>query len=113
MRLWFILQKYWSANEPVEGNVADHNKCVDQPRVRTDALLSTALCAQAGRLCNTYWVDMLPILWLSGLDLSGNNVSGTLPDGISMLTALTELAIPNNAVSGTLPSNFSALSLLQ
>ena len=55
----------------------------------------------------------MPVLWLSGLDLSGNNVSGTLPDGISMLTALTELAIPNNAVSGTLPSNFSALSLLQ
>ena len=48
---------------------------------------------------------------VTGLDLSGNGLSGHLPDAMGLLANLTELKIGNNALSGRLPLSFAGLPL--
>ena len=46
------------------------------------------------------------------LDLSNNNVAGTLPNSIGNLTFLTKLALGGNGVTGSIPSSVSSMALL-
>jgi Leucine-rich repeat (LRR) protein len=47
------------------------------------------------------------------LDLRQNGLAGSLPDEISMLTALQSLRLAENGLTGTLPSTLAELSELQ
>ncbi len=47
------------------------------------------------------------------LDLSGNRLSGHLPDAIGSLANLTELRVGDNALSGRLPLSLSRLPLVE
>ena len=46
----------------------------------------------------------------SALVVSGNGISGTLPDGITVLTSLRYLSLGNNQMNGTLPSSLGLLT---
>eukprot|EP00198_Chlamydomonas_reinhardtii_P008973 XP_001698310.1 predicted protein [Chlamydomonas reinhardtii] len=62
--------------------------------------------------------NVLPMDWsdlpgLTVLDLSQNNIKGTLPSGMAALTSLTWLSVAGNgALSGYLPSAWAALGSL-
>jgi hypothetical protein len=47
---------------------------------------------------------------ISSLDVSQNALSGPVPPGLSVLTALTSLQLNNNQFAGTIPSDFSRLT---
>ena len=47
------------------------------------------------------------------LDVSGNNLNGTLPSEIGAMTALVSLNVSWNALSGSLPATLSNLTNLQ
>ena len=49
----------------------------------------------------------------SRLDLSGNGLSGYLPDAMGLLASLTELRIRGNALSGRMPLSLAVLPLVQ
>eukprot|EP00253_Pinus_taeda_P005299 PITA_05299 len=53
----------------------------------------------------------LPIR-ISGIDLSGKNLTGSVPDDIGQLAALVNLSLDNNHLIGQLP-NFSSLIMLE
>ena len=48
---------------------------------------------------------------VAGLDLSGNGLSGHLPDAMGRLANLTELKVGNNALSGRMPLSLADLPL--
>ena len=48
---------------------------------------------------------------VAGLDLSGNGLSGHLPDAMVLLANLTELTIGGNALSGRMPLSLAGLPL--
>ncbi len=50
---------------------------------------------------------------VSGLDLSGNGLSGQIPGALGRLASLTELRIHNNALEGRLPLSLASVSLEQ
>ncbi|GAX82866.1 hypothetical protein CEUSTIGMA_g10292.t1, partial [Chlamydomonas eustigma] len=50
---------------------------------------------------------------LTGLDLSGNSLNGSLPSDLSMLTALTYIALRGNMLTGTLSHDLQVLTALQ
>jgi hypothetical protein len=47
------------------------------------------------------------------INLSSNNLNGTLPDAVSALTALQYLLLYNNQLTGTLPDSWSAMTALR
>jgi len=44
------------------------------------------------------------------MDLSNNNLTGTLPSSWSTLTKLTSLKLGNNNIAGEIPASWSSLS---
>jgi len=46
------------------------------------------------------------------MDLEQTSISGTIPDSISALTALTSLDLDHTSISGTIPNSISALTAL-
>ena len=66
---------------------------------------SFGACAFAGVTCD-------PTGAVVGLTLVNNNVSGTLPNDLSRLTALTALNLAGNRLMGTVPMALAASSLL-
>ena len=48
---------------------------------------------------------------VTALDLTGNGLTGRLPENLGRLTLLTELRVADNALSGRLPSSLPALPL--
>ena len=48
-----------------------------------------------------------------GLDLSDNNLRGSVPTEVGDLTALTSWALPTNLVTGALPSELGGLQALK
>ncbi len=48
---------------------------------------------------------------VTALDLTGNGLTGRLPENLGQLTLLTELRVADNALSGRLPPSLSALPL--
>jgi len=49
---------------------------------------------------------------ITDIDLSDTQMSGTIPDSISALTALTNLQLTKKYISGTIPGSISALTAL-
>ena len=47
------------------------------------------------------------------LNLSGNNLSGTIPPELGNMTALTELYLEDNSISGEIPSSLEKLTSLR
>ncbi|KAK9791166.1 hypothetical protein WJX73_003369 [Symbiochloris irregularis] len=74
------------------------------------------LALQLSNITGTLPGAIFPALTsLTGFDVSGNNLTGTIPEEIGSLTQLKELWMPSNKLSGTLPSslfNISSLRLL-
>jgi hypothetical protein len=56
--------------------------------------------------------ELLDLAGLSILDLSGNAMSGPLPRNMNQLTALEQLFLAENAFSGTVPTTFGDLANL-
>ena len=50
---------------------------------------------------------------VTGLDLSGNGLSGELPEELEYLTELTELNLSNNALEDSLPAALGSLANLE
>ena len=50
---------------------------------------------------------------VTALDLSGNGLSGELPEDIGILTGLTELDLSDNGLSGSLPAEIGDLTALE
>ncbi len=50
---------------------------------------------------------------VTALDLSGNNLSGTIPPELGQLTGLQELWLPENNLSGTIPPEIGLLTDLE
>ena len=50
---------------------------------------------------------------MTGINLSSNSLSGTIPSTITALTSLTEIAFYSNSLTGTIPSAMSALTSLK
>lgn len=50
---------------------------------------------------------------VTALDLSGNSLSGQLPEDIEYLTELTELNLSNNSLTGSLPAEIGSLINLE
>ena len=65
----------------------------------------------AGPLSEWYGVDVDSSGRVSTVDLEGNGLSGSLPDGLGNLAGLTTLRIGDNALSGRLPSSLSLTPL--
>merc|ERR1712166_582331 len=49
---------------------------------------------------------------ITDIDLSDTQMSGTIPDSISALTALTNLQLTDTSISGSIPDSISALTAL-
>ena len=49
----------------------------------------------------------------SYLDVSSNQLSGSIPTAISAMSALQYLSVASNALSGTVPLDLSSLSALR
>jgi hypothetical protein len=49
---------------------------------------------------------------LEGIDLSSNNLNGTIPEVIGMLTSLTFFSISNNQLYGSIPNSILDLTEL-
>lgn len=58
-------------------------------------------------------VTVSPCSWnVKTLDLSHNNLSGSIPTSLGSANSLVEVQLSNNRLSGTLPDSFSTLSEL-
>jgi hypothetical protein len=78
----------------------------------------------AGWTFNSNWLSSQPISFWKGvvinekgrvteLNLSGNNLSGTIPPELGNMTALTELYLEDNSISGEIPSSLEKLTSLR
>ena len=70
-------------------------------------LLATPVCDWFGISCGSG-----PNGSITGIELPGNNLTGTLPDTLSLLTTLQTLDVVGNQLTGTLPASWSALTSL-
>ena len=73
---------------------------------------------------NTAWLTSAPLMdWfgvatddngrVSGIELSENGLSGTLPAALGQLTGLTRLSLHGNRLSGSIPGEFARLTNLE
>ncbi len=60
-------------------------------------------CSWHGVICNVDGDKVISVF------LPGNNLTGSIPQGLTGLTALTELYLDHNQLSGTIPSELSSL----
>lgn len=100
----------------------------DIPQAETDALVALYNSADGGNWVNTIanadpWLatDSSPCDWdgvtcagghVTGLDLSSNNLVGTLAPELGNLTSLHALALNDNSLSGSLPANLTNITAL-
>jgi Leucine-rich repeat (LRR) protein len=55
----------------------------------------------------------IPILLLGSLNLSGNDLSGTIPDELGNLAILSELRLHDNDLTGIVPKDLGNLKSLR
>lgn len=71
---------------------------------------STGWQGEPGSECTWFGVECDGDV-VSGIDLSDNNLSGSIPDALRLLTNLSSLALNDNALSGSIPVRLSHLPL--
>ncbi|MEP7344079.1 MAG: hypothetical protein ABI877_02370 [Gemmatimonadaceae bacterium] len=70
---------------------------------------------------NTNWLQTSPCFWYGVICNSGvwvirlatNNLTGTLPSSLGVLSHLTELFLPDNHLTGTIPSSLGSMTDLR
>ena len=73
----------------------------------TSSEFKNPLCSRAGvSICRS---DGNGGQVVAGLDLDSNNLGGTIPEDICLLTSLEEFRVPNNHLEGTLPACLASL----
>ena len=66
--------------------------------------------------CDEYNLDLYVVCegnTITDISLNSNRMSGSIGDGLSLLTQLTSLAVSNNDLRGTIPESLASLTALQ
>ncbi len=115
----------WAAQVEARGNVAypvDIPFCdeIDKQALRTlyEALNGSGWVRSDGwledeNLGRWHGVGTDSVGRVSGLDLTGNGLSGHIPEAIGLLAGMTQLRIGDNALTGRLPLSLAGLALVE
>ncbi|CAI5476754.1 unnamed protein product [Closterium sp. Yama58-4] len=113
LSLWAASHIHWQPHQPC------HPRSRQQSFLRGDSLFLSSLThvetldLSANQLAGTIPGAISSMPRLRQLNLSSNSLAGSVPSTTTLLTNLTSLDLSRNNLSGTIPASFSTLTGLQ